>query len=117
VRAPAAAARASPQDRPLDRADVRIARHHSTGVGERGLGILQAVAGEHADHPLRPVDAVADQAGDAASICSSVPACTAPPEEFMASIASSQRAGLPIRIALAIVSGWAIGAPWTSGAA
>ena len=34
-----------------------------------------------------------------------------------ASIASSQRAGLPIRIALATVSGASTGAPWTSGAA
>ncbi|HET6999602.1 MAG TPA: hypothetical protein VFI03_13575 [Solirubrobacterales bacterium] len=32
-------------------------------------------------------------------------------------IASSQRAGLPIRIAEATVSGLAIGAPLTSGAA
>ena len=34
-----------------------------------------------------------------------------------ASIASSQRAGLPIRIALATVSGFATGLPCTSGAA
>ncbi len=40
-----------------------------------------------------------------------------PREAVIASIASSQRAGLPIRIALAIVSGLAIGCPSTSGAA
>ncbi len=44
-------------------------------------------------------------------------ALTAPPEEVIASIASSQRAGFPIRIALATVSGFSTGAPWTSGAA
>ena len=53
----------------------------------------------------------------ASRICSSVTALTAPPEEVIASIASSQRAGLPIRIALATVSGCSTGAPWTSGAA
>ena len=44
-------------------------------------------------------------------------ALTAPREDVKASIASSQRAGLPIRIALATVSGFATGAPCTSGAA
>ena len=42
---------------------------------------------------------------------------TAPPEAVIASIACSQRAGLPIRIALAIVSGCSTGRPSTSGAA
>ena len=50
-------------------------------------------------------------------ICSSVTALTAPPDAVMAFIASSQRAGLPMRIALATVSGCSTGAPWTSGAA
>ena len=47
----------------------------------------------------------------------SVTALTAPPLELIASIASSQRAGSPIRIALATVSGCATGLPSTSGAA
>jgi hypothetical protein len=41
----------------------------------------------------------------------------APRDSVTAAIASSQRAGLPMRIALATVSGFATGAPWTSGAA
>ena len=41
----------------------------------------------------------------------------APCEAAIAPIASSQRAGLPMRIALATVSGFATGAPCTSGAA
>ncbi len=44
-------------------------------------------------------------------------ALTLPPEEVIASIACSQRAGLPIRIALATVSGNSTGLPSTSGAA
>ena len=42
---------------------------------------------------------------------------TAPPEPVIASIASSQRAGFPMRIALATVSGCSTGAPRTNGAA
>src|SRR5947209_14525541 len=42
---------------------------------------------------------------------------TAPPDEVIDSIASSHRAGLPMRIALATVSGCSTGAPRTSGAA
>jgi hypothetical protein len=42
---------------------------------------------------------------------------TEPCDAVMAAIASSQRAGLPIRIALAIVSGFGTGSPRTSGAA
>ena len=41
----------------------------------------------------------------------------APRESVAAAIASSQRTGLPIRIALATVSGCSIGWPSTSGAA
>ena len=44
-------------------------------------------------------------------------ASTRPRELVKAAIASSQRAGLPIRIAEATVSGLATGAPVTSGAA
>ena len=40
-----------------------------------------------------------------------------PREAVIASIASSQRAGLPMRIALATVSGCGDPLPWTSGAA
>jgi hypothetical protein len=46
-----------------------------------------------------------------------VTARIAPREARIASIASSQRAGLPIRIALATVSGSLTGEPLTSGAA
>ncbi len=53
----------------------------------------------------------------ASRICSSVTAATRPREVLKAFIASSQRAGLPIRIAEAIVSGLATGAPSTRGAA
>jgi hypothetical protein len=38
-------------------------------------------------------------------------------EDVIASIASSQRAGLPMRIALATVSGFGTGLPCTSGEA
>ena len=44
-------------------------------------------------------------------------AATRPREAVNAFIASSQRAGLPIRIAEATVSGFSIGWPSTSGAA
>ena len=40
-----------------------------------------------------------------------------PCDAVIAAIASSQRAGLPMRIALATVSGFSTGAPYTSGAA
>ena len=44
-------------------------------------------------------------------------ASIAPRDSVTAVIASSQRAGLPMRIALATVSGFSTGAPWTRGAA
>src|SRR5689334_11743857 len=49
----------------LDRGDVGLARHHRAGVGERGLRVLQPVAGEHADDALGVARAVGEHAGDA----------------------------------------------------
>ena len=88
------------------------------------------MAREHADDPPRvrapwtinPATLAADAGSQkipslaaknryAPRICSSVTAATAPPEAVIAFIASSQRAGLPIRIALATVSGCSTGAP------
>ena len=53
----------------------------------------------------------------ASSISSSETARTSPRDAVKAFIASSQRAGFPIRIADATVSGNSTGAPCTSGAA
>ena len=70
-----------------------------------------------ADAGSQNTPSVAARKRYAARISASVTALTAPPLEVIAFIASSQRAGLPIRIALATVSGCAIGLPSTSGAA
>ena len=53
----------------------------------------------------------------AARISSSVTASMRPPDSSRAAIASVHEAGLPIRIAVATVSGWSTGRPLTSGAA
>ena len=50
-RAPAGAARASLKHRPLDRGQLRIARHDLGRLLERGVRVLQAVAGQHAHDP------------------------------------------------------------------
>ncbi len=50
-------------------------------------------------------------------ICESVTAATPPPDSRIAARAWSPRAGLPMRIAVATVSGRATTAPSTSGAA
>src|SRR3954468_16572227 len=39
---------------PLDRADVGLARDHGARMAQRDLGVLEPVAGEHADHPAPP---------------------------------------------------------------
>ena len=47
-----AATHGQPMTARFDRLQVGLARHHRAGVRERRLRVLQAVAGEHADHPL-----------------------------------------------------------------
>ena len=44
-----ARAAGSAEDRPLDRVELGLARHDRARLLERGLRVLQAVAGEHAD--------------------------------------------------------------------
>src|SRR4051794_2655399 len=53
------------EDGALDRRHVRLARDDRPGVGERGLRVLEAVAGEDADDAVGPFDAVGEQPGDA----------------------------------------------------
>src|SRR5919107_6453072 len=52
-------------DGALDRRDVGLAGHDRAGVRERGLRVLEAVAGEHAGDPLGALGAVGQQPGDA----------------------------------------------------
>ena len=59
----------------------------------------------------------ADSSRYAARISSSVTAANCPPDSSRAVTAAAHDAGAPIRMAVAIVSGWLTGAPCTSGAA
>src|SRR4051794_20720237 len=53
------------EDGLLHRGHVRLARHDGARVRERGLRILEPVAGEDADDAVGAVDAVGEQPGDA----------------------------------------------------
>ena len=52
-----------PEHRLLDRGEVRLAGHDRAGLVQRGLRVLEPVAGEHAHDPPRAVGAVAQQPG------------------------------------------------------
>ena len=54
----------SPQNRALDRAQLGLAGDHASDLGERSVGILEPVAGEHARNPLGAAGAVHDQSRD-----------------------------------------------------
>jgi hypothetical protein len=82
-----------------------------------GTPCFRRPATEAADAGSQKTPSRAPSSSYAARISSSVTARIAPRDAVTAFIASSQRAGLPIRIAEATVSGFSTGAPCTSGAA
>ena len=120
----------------VDRDGDRLGR-----AGDRPLRVLEAVAGDRADdgrarpaavRRRRSCSSPATLAADAGStntaslrahsryasrICRSVTASISPPDSSRAASASVHDAGLPIRIAVAMVIGAATGAPLTIGAA
>src|SRR6476619_5320513 len=113
----------SVEHEPLDRRRVRLAADHGGRLAERRVRVLEPVAGEDADDrlgrlaALRRREPVDGQARYGRGRGRRAEDALAGREPVTASIASSQRAGLPIRIAEAIVSGSATGSPCTSGAA
>ena len=97
-----------------DRADDRRARGRAGRRRARRAGPRRdGRRGRLDEHALRTRTA----AGARARICSSVTASIRPPDSSRAATACRQEAGLPIRIAVAMVSGVSTGCPRTIGAA
>src|ERR1700752_3781471 len=88
-----------------------------TTVEPSGTPTDKRPATDAADAGSQNTDSSAAKNRYASRICSSVTAWIPPPDSDAAEVAPYQEAGLPMRIAVAMVSGFSTGCPSTSGAA
>src|SRR5271156_2688315 len=88
-----------------------------TTVEEGGTPTLRSPATEAADAASQNTPSSEARNRYAPRISSSVTASMEPPDSLAAAVAPYQDAGFPIRMAVAIVSGFSMGWPSTMGAA